>query len=156
MGGYGSPSRLTMPPSANITHCPVSCSERELTSCSLQVLSAAGSPARTMLTLLAERSCSLDFLLHCLRKMEHQEAVQFLTTAGKGEVTGLLYMQSLFLTATVAYCFLINRRKTQSCLDHVTVKHTFTSRFIRYTSLVLPFAFRTTLILMTVTVISIM
>uniref|UniRef100_A0AAX7UYH3 MALT paracaspase 2 n=1 Tax=Astatotilapia calliptera TaxID=8154 RepID=A0AAX7UYH3_ASTCA len=57
------------------------CSERELTSCSLQVLTAAGSPARTMLTLLAERSCSLDFLLHCLRKMEHQEAVQFLTTA---------------------------------------------------------------------------
>ncbi|CAI5639780.1 MALT paracaspase 2 [Oreochromis niloticus] len=57
------------------------CSERELTSCSLQVLSPAGSPARTLLALLAERSCSLDFLLHCLRKMEHQEAVQFLTTA---------------------------------------------------------------------------
>uniref|UniRef100_A0A3Q4M1Y8 MALT paracaspase 2 n=1 Tax=Neolamprologus brichardi TaxID=32507 RepID=A0A3Q4M1Y8_NEOBR len=57
------------------------CSERELTSCSLQVLTAAGSPARTLLALLAERSCSLDFLLHCLRKMEHQEAVQFLTTA---------------------------------------------------------------------------
>ncbi|XP_030583517.1 MALT paracaspase 2 [Archocentrus centrarchus] len=57
------------------------CSERELTSCSLQVLSAAGSPGRSLLAWLAERSCSLDFLLHCLRKMDHQEAVQFLTTA---------------------------------------------------------------------------
>uniref|UniRef100_A0A3Q1FRU4 MALT paracaspase 2 n=1 Tax=Acanthochromis polyacanthus TaxID=80966 RepID=A0A3Q1FRU4_9TELE len=56
------------------------CSEKELTSCSLQVLSAAGSPARTLLARLADRSCSLDFLLHCLRKMDHQEAVQFLTT----------------------------------------------------------------------------
>lgn len=106
MGGYGSPSRLTMPPSANITHWPFSCSERELTSCSLQVLSPAGSPARTLLALLAERSCSLDFLLHCLRKMEHQEAVQFLTTAGKGEVTGLLYMQ-MYVSLFSYCCYLL-------------------------------------------------
>ncbi|XP_034387621.1 MALT paracaspase 2 isoform X2 [Cyclopterus lumpus] len=56
------------------------CSESELTSCSLQVLSTAGSPGRTLLGRLADRSCSLDFLLHCLRKMDHQEAVQYLTT----------------------------------------------------------------------------
>eukprot|EP00064_Thunnus_orientalis_P012239 superscaffoldBa00001855_g12273 len=59
------------------------CSESELTSCSLQVLSAAGSPGRTLLARLADRSCSLDFLLYCLRKMDHQEAMQLLTTAGK-------------------------------------------------------------------------
>uniref|UniRef100_A0A3Q1AZ11 MALT paracaspase 2 n=1 Tax=Amphiprion ocellaris TaxID=80972 RepID=A0A3Q1AZ11_AMPOC len=57
------------------------CSEKELTSCSLQVLSAAGSPGRTLLARLADRSCSLEFLLHCLKKMDHQEAVQFLTTS---------------------------------------------------------------------------
>ncbi|XP_059197422.1 MALT paracaspase 2 [Centropristis striata] len=56
------------------------CSERELTSCSLQVLSAAGSPGRTLLAWLADRTCPLDFLLHCLRKIDHQEAVQYLTT----------------------------------------------------------------------------
>uniref|UniRef100_A0A7N8X4K9 MALT paracaspase 2 n=1 Tax=Mastacembelus armatus TaxID=205130 RepID=A0A7N8X4K9_9TELE len=56
------------------------CSESELTSCSIQVLSAAGSPGRTLLARLADRSCSLDFLLHCLMKIDHQEAVQFLTT----------------------------------------------------------------------------
>ncbi|CAK6955444.1 MALT paracaspase 2 [Scomber scombrus] len=57
------------------------CSESELTSCSLQVLTAAGSPGRTLLARLADRSCSLDFLLHCLRKMDHQEAIQLLTTS---------------------------------------------------------------------------
>ncbi|XP_075943976.1 MALT paracaspase 2 isoform X1 [Anarhichas minor] len=56
------------------------CSESELTSCSLQVLSTAGSPGRTLLARLADRSCSLDFLLHCLRKMDHQEAAQYLTS----------------------------------------------------------------------------
>uniref|UniRef100_UPI0037E7C9BE MALT paracaspase 2 n=1 Tax=Semicossyphus pulcher TaxID=241346 RepID=UPI0037E7C9BE len=56
------------------------CSERELTTCSLQVLSAAGSPGRTLLAWLADRSCSLDFLLHCLRKIDHHEAVQYLTS----------------------------------------------------------------------------
>lgn len=56
------------------------CSESELTSCSLQVLSVAGSPGRTLLARLADRCCSLDFLLHCLRKIDHQEAVQYLTS----------------------------------------------------------------------------
>ncbi|XP_039984266.1 MALT paracaspase 2 [Xiphias gladius] len=57
------------------------CSESELTSCSLQVLSAAGSPGRTLLARLADRSCSLEFLFQCLRKVDHQEAVHYLTTA---------------------------------------------------------------------------
>ncbi|XP_023260987.1 mucosa-associated lymphoid tissue lymphoma translocation protein 1-like [Seriola lalandi dorsalis] len=61
-------------------HPEFHCSERELTSCSLQVLSAAGSPGRTLLAWLADRSCSLEFLLHCLRKVDHQEAVQYITT----------------------------------------------------------------------------
>ncbi|KAM7012498.1 MALT paracaspase 2 [Tautogolabrus adspersus] len=56
------------------------CSDRELTNCSLQVLSAAGSPGRTLLAWLADRFCSLDFLLHCLRKINHQEAVQYLSS----------------------------------------------------------------------------
>ncbi|KAF7667101.1 hypothetical protein LDENG_00076510, partial [Lucifuga dentata] len=55
-------------------------SENELTSFSLQVLSSAGSPARSLLAGLADRSCSLDFLLQCLKKIDHQEAVQYLIT----------------------------------------------------------------------------
>ncbi|XP_061680702.1 MALT paracaspase 2 isoform X2 [Syngnathoides biaculeatus] len=55
------------------------CSERDVTSCSLQVLSATGSPGRSFLDLLVERSCSLLFLLQCLRKIDHREAVQLLT-----------------------------------------------------------------------------
>ncbi|XP_060934278.1 MALT paracaspase 2 [Limanda limanda] len=64
-----------------------SCSESQLTSCSLQVLSPAGSPARTLLAQLADRSCSLDFLVHCLRKVDHQEAVQYLTSTAVAEMT---------------------------------------------------------------------
>ncbi|XP_029003513.1 MALT paracaspase 2 [Betta splendens] len=60
------------------------CSENELTSCSLQVLKPQGSSGRTLLAWLAERSCSVDFLLHCLRKMDHQEAVQYLTAVAEG------------------------------------------------------------------------
>ncbi|KAL7855235.1 hypothetical protein SRHO_G00174250 [Serrasalmus rhombeus] len=56
-------------------------SEKELTSCSLQVLSARGSPGRYMLALLTDRHCSLAFLLQCLKKIEHHEAVNFLTTS---------------------------------------------------------------------------
>uniref|UniRef100_H3DDE6 MALT paracaspase 2 n=1 Tax=Tetraodon nigroviridis TaxID=99883 RepID=H3DDE6_TETNG len=41
------------------------CSENELTSCSLQVLSPSGSPGRALLAVLADRFCSLDFLLQC-------------------------------------------------------------------------------------------
>ncbi|KAM9849210.1 MALT paracaspase 2 [Aulostomus maculatus] len=64
--------------SAVAEHSKFRCSESELTSCSLQVLSAAGSPGRTLLALLADRSCSLVFLLQCLKKIDHQEAMQHL------------------------------------------------------------------------------
>ncbi|KAF3690955.1 Mucosa-associated lymphoid tissue lymphoma translocation protein 1 [Channa argus] len=61
------------------------CSEIDLTNCSLQVLKPEGSSGRTLLAWLADRSCSLDFLLHCLRKMDHQEAVQYLTPTAVAE-----------------------------------------------------------------------
>nr|XP_023674637.1 mucosa-associated lymphoid tissue lymphoma translocation protein 1 homolog [Paramormyrops kingsleyae]XP_023674638.1 mucosa-associated lymphoid tissue lymphoma translocation protein 1 homolog [Paramormyrops kingsleyae]XP_023674639.1 mucosa-associated lymphoid tissue lymphoma translocation protein 1 homolog [Paramormyrops kingsleyae] len=54
------------------------CSEKELLNCSLQVLSATGSPSRLLLSMLADRSCPLGFLLHCLRKIDHRSAVQYL------------------------------------------------------------------------------
>lgn len=57
-------------------------SENELTSCSLQVLRPTGSPGRAVLAVLADRFCSLNFLLDCLRKIDHQEAVQYLTSSG--------------------------------------------------------------------------
>ncbi|XP_071343833.1 MALT paracaspase 2 [Trachinotus anak] len=70
------------------------CSEGELTSCSLQVLSAAGSPGRTLLARLADRSCSLDFLLQCLRKVDHQEAVRYLTTTVAETIRIMVHPQS--------------------------------------------------------------
>ncbi|KAM6921088.1 MALT paracaspase 2 [Xenentodon cancila] len=75
------------------------CSEIELTNCSLQVLSAAGSPARTLLAWLADRCCTLEFLLHCLRKMDHQEAVQFLTTTAAELIRITVQPQSQQATA---------------------------------------------------------
>ncbi|XP_053491106.1 MALT paracaspase 2 [Ictalurus furcatus] len=54
-------------------------SEKEMTSCSLQVLSARGSPGRYLLALLTDRKCSLAFLLQCLKKIEHHGAASFLT-----------------------------------------------------------------------------
>lgn len=58
------------------------CSDKELTDCSLKVLSPHGSPGRYLLALLADRGCTLAFLLQCLKKIEHREAVGFLTTHG--------------------------------------------------------------------------
>uniref|UniRef100_A0A3P8Z5C6 MALT paracaspase 2 n=1 Tax=Esox lucius TaxID=8010 RepID=A0A3P8Z5C6_ESOLU len=55
------------------------CSEKEMTCCSLQVLTATGSPGRYLLEKLSERTCTLGFLLECLKKMEHHDAVQYLT-----------------------------------------------------------------------------
>ncbi|KAM4738870.1 MALT paracaspase 2 isoform 2-T2 [Anableps anableps] len=75
-------------------HPQFRCSEKELTSCSLQVLNAAGSPARTLLAWLADRGCSMDFLLHYLRKMDHQEALQFLTTTASEQIKITVQPQS--------------------------------------------------------------
>ncbi|KAK0132062.1 Mucosa-associated lymphoid tissue lymphoma translocation protein 1 [Merluccius polli] len=60
-------------------HPQLRCSESELTSCSVQVLSPTGSPTRYLLARLADRSCSLALLLSCLKKIDHQHAVQYLT-----------------------------------------------------------------------------
>ncbi|XP_066551361.1 MALT paracaspase 2 isoform X2 [Amia ocellicauda] len=60
------------------------CSEKELMNCSLQVLSAKGSPSRSLLAKLADRSCSLGVLLQCLKKMDHREAVRYLTDTVAG------------------------------------------------------------------------
>lgn len=57
-------------------------SDSELTNCSLQVLNCTGSPGRYLLGMLIDRGCTLGFLLQCLRKMEHHEAVEYLTAAG--------------------------------------------------------------------------
>lgn len=73
------------------------CSESELTNCSLQVLKPQGSSGRTLLAWLADRSCSLDFLLHCLRRMDHQEAVQYLSTTSNVETIMLKIKGSEFL-----------------------------------------------------------
>ncbi|XP_043985949.1 MALT paracaspase 2 isoform X1 [Gambusia affinis] len=75
-------------------HPQFRCSEKELTSCSIQVLDAAGSPARTFLAWLADRGCSIDFLQHYLRKMDHQEALQFLTTAVSEQIKITVQPQS--------------------------------------------------------------
>ncbi|KAF7703087.1 MALT paracaspase 2 isoform X1 [Silurus meridionalis] len=56
------------------------CSEKEMTSCSLQVLNARGSPSRYLLSLLAEKKCPLALLLQCLKKIEHHNAASLLTT----------------------------------------------------------------------------
>ncbi|XP_075759431.1 mucosa-associated lymphoid tissue lymphoma translocation protein 1-like isoform X3 [Pelodiscus sinensis] len=56
------------------------CSEEELEMCSLKVLEPCGSPSQSLLQLLAERDCSLKYLLCCLAKLGHTEAFQFLSS----------------------------------------------------------------------------
>ncbi|XP_078280410.1 mucosa-associated lymphoid tissue lymphoma translocation protein 1-like [Rhinoraja longicauda] len=50
------------------------CSEKELETCSLQVLDLDGSPSRLYLQMIAERGCPVNHLLSCLDKMGHTEA----------------------------------------------------------------------------------
>ncbi|NXG45223.1 MALT1 protein, partial [Psilopogon haemacephalus] len=57
------------------------CSTEELEMCSLKVLEPRGSPTQCLLQLLAERNCSLKYLLGCLERMGHTQACQLLTTA---------------------------------------------------------------------------
>ncbi|NXE56476.1 MALT1 protein, partial [Casuarius casuarius] len=57
------------------------CSEEELEMCSLKVLEPRGSPTQCLLQLLAERDCSLKYLLGCLDKMGHTQACQVLSGA---------------------------------------------------------------------------
>lgn len=51
--------------------------------CSLKVLEPCGSPTQCLLQLLAERDCTLKYLLGCLEKMGHTQACQVLSSAGR-------------------------------------------------------------------------
>ncbi|XP_056192314.1 mucosa-associated lymphoid tissue lymphoma translocation protein 1-like isoform X4 [Falco biarmicus] len=53
----------------------------ELEMCSLKVLEPRGSPTQCLLQLLAERECTLKYLLGCLEKMGHTQACQVLSSA---------------------------------------------------------------------------
>ncbi|XP_056615702.1 MALT paracaspase 2 [Triplophysa dalaica] len=71
-----------------------SCSEKELTDCSLKVLSPSGSPGRYLLALLADRGCTLSYLLQCFEKIDHRDAVEFLTMHAMGNINITLHPQS--------------------------------------------------------------
>lgn len=51
--------------------------------CSLKVLEPHGSPTRCLLQLLAERDCTLQYLLGCLERMGHSQACHVLGSAGR-------------------------------------------------------------------------
>ncbi|NXE30408.1 MALT1 protein, partial [Ardeotis kori] len=57
------------------------CSAEELEMCSLKVLEPRGSPTQCLLQLLAERDCTLKYLLGCLERMGHAQACQVLVGA---------------------------------------------------------------------------
>ncbi|NWQ96042.1 MALT1 protein, partial [Burhinus bistriatus] len=57
------------------------CSAEELEMCSLKVLEPRGSPTQCLLQLLAERDCTLKYLLGCLERMGHTQACQVLSSA---------------------------------------------------------------------------
>ncbi|XP_041321240.1 LOW QUALITY PROTEIN: mucosa-associated lymphoid tissue lymphoma translocation protein 1-like [Pyrgilauda ruficollis] len=57
------------------------CSVEELEMCSLKVLEPRGSPTQCLLQLLAERDCTLRYLLGCLERMGHEQACRVLSAA---------------------------------------------------------------------------
>ncbi|NWY43326.1 MALT1 protein, partial [Sylvia atricapilla] len=57
------------------------CSAEELEMCSLKVLEPRGSPTQCLLQLLAERDCTLRYLLGCLERMGHEQACRVLSAA---------------------------------------------------------------------------
>ncbi|NXK89591.1 MALT1 protein, partial [Formicarius rufipectus] len=57
------------------------CSAEELEMCSLKVLEPRGSPTQCLLQLLAERDCTLKYLLGCLERMGHTQACRVLCSA---------------------------------------------------------------------------
>ncbi|NXU37751.1 MALT1 protein, partial [Drymodes brunneopygia] len=57
------------------------CSAEELEMCSLKVLEPRGSPTQCLLQLLAERDCTLSYLLGCLERMGHEQACRVLSSA---------------------------------------------------------------------------
>ncbi|NXF63656.1 MALT1 protein, partial [Ciccaba nigrolineata] len=64
------------------------CSAEELETCSLKVLEPRGSPTQCLLQLLAERDCTLKYLLGCLERMGHTQACQVLSSAGRDRQRG--------------------------------------------------------------------
>ncbi|KAM6041405.1 LOW QUALITY PROTEIN: mucosa-associated lymphoid tissue lymphoma translocation protein 1-like [Chlamydotis macqueenii] len=64
------------------------CSAEELEMCSLKVLEPRGSPTQCLLQLLAERDCTLKYLLGCLERMGHAQACQVLV----GAVQDMIYI----------------------------------------------------------------
>ncbi|NXI02092.1 MALT1 protein, partial [Pachycephala philippinensis] len=57
------------------------CSAEELEMCSLKVLEPRGSPTQCLLQLLAERDCTLRYLLCCLERLGHEQACRVLSSA---------------------------------------------------------------------------
>ncbi|XP_035748888.1 39S ribosomal protein L54, mitochondrial [Egretta garzetta] len=63
------------------------CSAEELEMCSLKVLEPCGSPTQCLLQLLAERDCTLRYLLGCLERMGHAQACQVLSSGTRVSLT---------------------------------------------------------------------
>uniref|UniRef100_A0A8D0HD87 Mucosa-associated lymphoid tissue lymphoma translocation protein 1 n=1 Tax=Sphenodon punctatus TaxID=8508 RepID=A0A8D0HD87_SPHPU len=74
------------------------CSEEELETCSLKVLEPRGSPSQCLLQMLSERDCSLKYLLSCLDKLGHAEAIQFLSSVVQEAIRILVQPESQVLT----------------------------------------------------------
>ncbi|XP_038633521.1 MALT paracaspase 2 isoform X2 [Scyliorhinus canicula] len=58
------------------------CSEKELETCSLEVLEPNGSPGRYFIQLMTDRGCSVNHLISCLHKMGHTEALKCVMPVG--------------------------------------------------------------------------
>ncbi|KAM6294980.1 mucosa-associated lymphoid tissue lymphoma translocation protein 1-like [Aegotheles albertisi] len=74
------------------------CSAEELEMCSLKVLEPRGSPAQCLLQLLAERDCTLKYLLGCLERMGHTQACQVLSSAVQNMIHIVVQPESQVVT----------------------------------------------------------
>ncbi|NXC73315.1 MALT1 protein, partial [Anhinga anhinga] len=74
------------------------CSAEELEMCSLKVLEPRGSPTQCLLQLLAERDCTLKYLLGCLERMGHMQACQVLSSAVQDMICITVQPQSQVVT----------------------------------------------------------
>ncbi|XP_064030896.1 LOW QUALITY PROTEIN: mucosa-associated lymphoid tissue lymphoma translocation protein 1-like [Pogoniulus pusillus] len=80
------------------------CSAEELEMCSLKVLEPHGSPTQCLLQLLAERDCSLKYLLGCLERMGHTQACQVLSTAVQDMIHITVQPESQVVTEGTRVC----------------------------------------------------
>ncbi|NWX18882.1 MALT1 protein, partial [Aegotheles bennettii] len=74
------------------------CSAEELEMCSLKVLEPRGSPTQCLLQLLAERDCTLKYLLGCLERMGHTQACQVLSSAVQNMIHIVVQPESQVVT----------------------------------------------------------